>query len=279
VAYEQVVLPRFVRDGAVLHCPGNLVPLPPWRPPTSLVVQNPNLFGTGRRLPHNRRWRRRLQAATARRSVRSADAVIAVSEAMMAEIRADVPDLGNRGVVVQSGAPSWPADTEAFARELPPQGYVLSVANDAPHKRLDDLVEAWASAFPTSGPGLVLVGHVAPRPHRDGVVYAGPVSDQRVLRGLVEGALVMVSTSALEAHPHTPAVAGALGCPLILSDIPPHREVAGEHPLAYVPVGDVGALAAALRAAAADPTRRPWAWPITWDDHARELVAVWESLV
>jgi hypothetical protein len=42
-----------------------------------------------------------------------------------------------------------------------------------------------------------------------------------------------------------------------------------------VPVDDVDALAAAL--AAADGARRPWTWPVTWDDHARQLVQVWEQ--
>ncbi len=291
--YEQARLPRTVADGTVLHCPANLAPiLPGRRPATVVTIQNPNLFGVGRALPHNSAWYRRLRIYGARRSVELATRVIAVSEAMMAQVRADVPTLGERGVVVQSGAPQWVPD------ERRPEGvavegldYLLSLANDAPHKRLDDLVRAWAQAFSRLGseaPVLLFVGDLpesrrqaqrslVPEAMRPRLVYTGQLDGPQELRWLVAHAIAMVATSSLEAHPHTPAEAGALGCPLILSDIPPHRETATDHPFAYVPVGDLDALATALEKVAAGADRTPWTWPITWDDHARELIGVWES--
>ena len=96
--YEQERLPRKVADGTVLHCPANLAPiLPGRRPATVVTIQNPNLFGVGRALPHNHAWYRRLRIYGARRSVELATRVIAVSEAMMAQVRADVPTLGEQG--------------------------------------------------------------------------------------------------------------------------------------------------------------------------------------
>lgn len=292
LVYEQVGLVRRVGDAAVLHCPGNLAPiLPGLRPTTVVTIQNPNLFGVGRALPHNRAWYRRLRVYGARRSVEVSTRVVAVSEAMMAQVRADVPDLGGRGVVVQSGRPEW-VDEETRPAGLPVAGldYLLSLANDAPHKRLDDLVRAWVEAFADEpdAPHLVFVGGLpverraqqralVPPGLRDRLVHTGQVAGPAELRWLVAHALAMVATSALEAHPHTPAEAGALGCPLVLSDIPPHRETATDHPFAYVPVGDVDALAIALRGVVANGDRAAWEWPISWDDHARALIGVWES--
>src|SRR5690606_28515163 len=76
----------------------------------------------------------------------------------------------------------------------------------------------------------------------------------------------------------TPAEAGTLGTPLVLSDIPAHREVAGGH-ATFVPIDDVAALRAALAAVVADPARHRWELPWTWDDHARRLVSLFDSLV
>lgn len=293
LVHEQIGLPRHVPEGAVLHCPGNLAPiLPGRRPATAVTIQNPNLFGVGRALPHNKAWYRRLRVYGARRSVEVSTRVIAVSESMMAQVRADVPDLGDRGVVVQSGRPEW-VEGEERPGGLPVEGldYLLSLANDAPHKRLDDLVLAWDRAFATQGadaPALVFVGGlpearreqqralVAPA-LRSRLLYTGAVDRLEVLRWLVAHGLAMVATSALEAHPHTPAEAGALGCPLVLSDIPPHRETATDHPYAYVPVGDIQALAGALAGVVVDGDRTPWTWPISWDDHARQLIGVWQA--
>lgn len=293
LVHEQIGLPRHVPEGAVLHCPGNLAPiLPGRRPTTAVTIQNPNLFGVGRALPHNKAWYRRLRIYGARRSVEVSTRVIAVSESMMAQVRADVPDLGDRGVVVQSGRPEW-VEGEERPEDLPVAGrdYLLSLANDAPHKRLDDLVRAWDRAFAPQGeaaPALVFVGGlpearraqqralVAPA-LRSRLLYTGAVDRPEALRWLVAHALAMVATSALEAHPHTPAEAGALGCPLVLSDIPPHRETATDHPYAYVPVGDVDALALALVGVVEHGDRTPWLWPVTWDDHARQLIGVWEA--
>ena len=293
LVHEQFGLARRVPAGAVLHCPGNLAPiLPGRRPATAVTIQNPNLFGVGRTLPHNRAWSRRLRVYGARRSVEVSNRVIAVSESMMAQVRADVPDLGDRGVVVQSGRPEW-VEGEERPDGLPVEGldYLLSLANDAPHKRLDDLVRAWDRAFSAGSadaPALVFVGdlpearreqqralvarHLRPR-----LLHTGPVDRPEVLRWLVAHAVAMVATSALEAHPHTPAEAGALGCPLVLSDIAPHRETATDHAYSYVPVGDVETLATVLRGVVTEGDRTPWTWPVTWDDHARQLIGVWEA--
>ncbi|MCB9373365.1 MAG: hypothetical protein H6518_11395 [Microthrixaceae bacterium] len=244
----------------------------------------------GQALPHNRAWYRRLRIHGARRSVERSTRVVAVSEAMMAQVRADVPTLGERGVVVQSGRPEW-VDGEEPPVGLPVSGldYLLSLANDAPHKRLDDLVLAWGRAFGDAGaeaPALVFVGDLpaarcaeqrALVPAACATACSTPArsSAPRCCAGSWP-TLAMVATSALEATPHARR-GGRFGCPLVLSDIPPHRETATDHPFAYVPVGAVDALAEVLPRVVVEGDRTPWEWPLSWDDHARELIGVWEA--
>lgn len=87
---------------------------------------------------------------------------------------------------------------------------------------------------------------------------------------MLQRARALVAVSTLETFGFTPAEAGAVGCPIVLSDIPAHREVAGGH-ARYVPVGDAGALRAAIETLPPRGTRRIWRWPVSWDDHARQL--------
>jgi glycosyltransferase involved in cell wall biosynthesis len=104
------------------------------------------------------------------------------------------------------------------------------------------------------------------------------VADRAEVRWLLAHALAMVAPSALEAFPLTPAEAGSLGCPVILSDIPAHREVAGDH-ATYVPVGDIDGLAGAIGNAVDRPSRRkPWTLRQTWESNARALAAVFDEL-
>lgn len=286
--YEQLVIPfPSGHDRSVLYYPANFVPLGPWRAPVVLTLQNPNYFGPAKLLPHNRSLLERAKHALSRASVRRADHVVAISESLRNEVLRDLPAAARKMTVIQSGAPTWPEQEKPPGQSAPAVGsYFLSVANDYPHKRLDALIEGWTAAFRDviDRPRLVLVGDVTQERRQaqralagrlvTDLIHAGPITDRGELRWWVENALAMVTVSALEAHPLTPAEAGALGCPLILSDIPPHREVAGGH-ATYVPVRDPSALPAALSRIHAKPqTRTAWYWPITWHDHARRLVAV-----
>jgi len=178
--------------------------------------------------------------------------------------------------------------------------YFLSLANDAPHKNLDVTVAAWVSAFaeepdPTLVPPLVVAGRffaperreqqrrlVAPR-LQDRLVQLDGVTDRGEVKWLLLNARAMISSATLEAHPLTPAEAGSLGCPLILSDIPAHREVAGDHAV-YVAPANADNLVQAIRALGpggesagpgARPASRPtWTAPTSWDENARLLAAV-----
>jgi glycosyltransferase involved in cell wall biosynthesis len=197
-------------------------------------------------------------------------------------------------VVVQDGAPTWPdAGVQPDGLGLEPGSYLISVAQDWPHKLLDRLVSVWSAACAgrPEHPKLVMVGAVTDvvRVRRMGLVepglrndleQLGAVADRAHLRWLLEHAVASVSLSALEAHPHGPAEAGVLGCPLILSDTAPHREVtapAGPDAVTFVVLDDVDAQVEALRAPPTD--RTPWTWPHTWADNARALGRAFDELL
>lgn len=280
MAFEQVSMPAEFRR-ATFYCPGNFAPhFAASR--TLLVLQNPNYFGRGRLLPHNRTVSRRFQIHLSRDSVRRAGRTLAISSSLRSEVVGDLPGAADRVGTLLSGAPVWPDHAIRPASFSPlPNPYLLSIANDAPHKRIDDLVTAWASARRAEGTNcdLVLAGRfTADRltvlrsiaSGVEGLVAIGGVGDRREVRWLYENASAMVSTSVLEAHPLTPAEAGSLGCPLILSDIPPHREVAVAN-ATYVAPRDTVALADAITAVGARREEIRWEWPITWETNATVL--------
>jgi len=164
------------------------------------------------------------------------------------------------------------------------QPFALSLANDYPHKHLDDLVAGWARSGHLQ---LVVAGEVSEARRVElselagdrgrELVFLGTVSRPNVV-WLLKHAAIAVSCSTVEAFPLTIVEAGATGCPLLLSDIPSHREVAGEH-AQYVPSGNVAALSAALRRLPASPKREPWTWGRSWADNAKDLGRVIDTLL
>lgn len=278
--WEQTRLPAIARAYDVLYCPANYAPF--WgRTPRVLTQQNHNYVGYGRRLAHNRGPGSVARAGLSIVSMRRADHVVAISESLAVAMREDrlLRTLMDRVTVVLSGAPAWPGPSRVPATGMPAAPYVLSVANDSPHKRLPDVVAAWART--TTEAELVLVGRtrretqlqlVELAGHRsDRLVFVGPVEDRRELRAFYESAALAVSGSELEAFPLVPHEAGSVGCPLVLSDIAPHREVARDR-ARYVPVGEVGLLGDAIdEVLTHPPSREPWRWDRSWEDNAREL--------
>ena len=153
------------------------------------------------------------------------------------------------------------------------------------HKRVAVAVEGWRRAVDATGPSapaLVVAGglpdvvsaecRAAAGEHADRLHFTGHVQRPQ-LRTLYEKARAMVSMSVLEAFPLAPGEAAALGCPVILSDIAPHREVTAGAQVSFVPPGDPQALADTLvrEVFRTTPPRTVWRWPWTWEDNARDL--------
>ncbi len=284
--YEQLRLPW--RRPDVLYCPANFAPLVS-RAPTVLTIHNPHYYGSGLEVFYTRSLRPPAKVWANHLAMRRVDAVVGISHAQAREALATVPRVANKLRVIQSGAPSWPAESE----KVPgiPERYVLTVSNGALHKRVQDVVEGWATALDVAGGdvALVIAGRVtdaqitayrtAAGRHHGRLVLLGPVRQRAQLKYVYERAMAMISMSELEAFPLTPSEAGSVGCPLVLSDIPPHREVSLNNGT-FVAVGDLQALAQVLSRGFQtwEPGSRPWMWPLTWDDNARALIEVFEEV-
>jgi glycosyltransferase involved in cell wall biosynthesis len=288
LAFEQLILPLRVGRGVdVVYCPANFVPLAMKRP-TVLAQHNANYFGHGRLLAKERGGiRSRAEIALARLSLLRADAVVVISESLRAEMERDNAWSEKCTVILAGAPPPEKAPTRPPSLHLG-KSFLLSVANDYPHKRLDDLVRAWSGLTAADPPSLVMVGTISPQriehhralvpaDRRPLLIHMGTMDERAQVWWLLEHALALVITSELEAFPLTPAEAGHVGCPLVLTDIPPHREVTAGRGT-YFQVGDIDGLRARLVELWERPVeRQPWEWPHTWEQYAERLATLLES--
>jgi glycosyltransferase involved in cell wall biosynthesis len=140
---------------------------------------------------------------------------------------------------------------------LAPKRYALCVARLDEQKRQLDLIRAFAS-IPSPSWKLALVGGadyssdyaravIEAASATSGVILLG-VQTGDALRELFTHAGVFVLPSSHEGQPIAVLEAMSYGCPTILSDITPHREI-GVSNAEFVPVGDAAALAERLTAA------------------------------
>jgi glycosyltransferase involved in cell wall biosynthesis len=214
------------------------------------------------------------------RALRRARAVVTVSEAMADEIRAEYGSIAPPVFVAPNGVdPSWsradPASDEDLRRLGIPPRYVLFVGNMEPRKNLGTLVRAHAAARreDPSVPMLVLVG---PSGWGDRWQGAAPDPQDAVLIGYLSGgdlqrvvtrATAVCMPSHYEGFGLPVLEAMAAGRPVLASDIPAHREIAGGHATLLSP-DDVGAWAEALvgldRVVGSDTDRQAHAAGYTW---------------
>lgn len=285
-AYEQARLPNRACD--LLYCAANFGPavLPP-RAPAVLAIHNAHYYGRGLAQGAAGASRRGIRVRANHLAMKRSDAVVAVSRSLRDEAVATVPGVAEKTRVIPCGRPEWPG--EAVPVTAVPGRYVLTLASPAPHKRVADMVAGWARSLDLSGDSvpLVVAGELTAAQrseHRaaagrygDELLHLGPVRDRAQLRWLYENALAMVSMSALESLSLTPVEAGSVGCPVVLTDIPAHREATLGHGT-FVPTGDTAGLATELAAGYGrwKPGSEPWHWETTWDDHARALLEVFE---
>jgi glycosyltransferase involved in cell wall biosynthesis len=144
--------------------------------------------------------------------------------------------------------------------------YLLHVGDHGPRKGIDNLIKAYSAAEEL--PPLVLAG-----PGEAGVdgriIRTGYLNDVE-LRSVVAGASALVLPSRDEGFGLPVLEALACNVPVVCSDVPALREVAGGQ-ATLVPYGDLDALTAALTDALADPppsavlaARRAHAATFTW---------------
>jgi glycosyltransferase involved in cell wall biosynthesis len=250
-------LPRSARGAGVVHATGLVLPPGGRRLVVTVHDLNVELYPELVPQPWRALYRRSLQQA-----VRHADVLLTSTRAIADALQERFAVAADRLAVTPFGpglAPGAPRDDAAPARLGVRPPYVLSVGTLEPRKDQVGLVRAFAAAdLPdhqlvlagargwgaeaverAAGPGVVLTGAVPPEALA--ALYAG--ADAFALPSRYEG----FGLPALEALAH--------GVPTVVSDDPALVEVTGGAAL-VVPVGDVDALADALRALTADGALR-----------------------
>lgn len=227
-------------------------------------------------------------------SGRVPDQIIVVSRALEQHYRSE---FGRATEYVPNGVIQWPAVPASAlpaGHGLVPGRYALFVGRLVPEKRVDLLIEAFRRV-----PGdqqLAIVGDSSfsdqySRRLRDlaaqdpRVVFTGFAYGDE-LAALYQHAGVFVQPSALEGLPLTLLEAASHDAPVLVSDIPPHREVLGEgsgrHQM--VPVDSVDALAGAVsfmlqHPRPRDATSRAWRQSVldrhSWEAATDQLEALY----
>lgn len=237
-------------------------------------------------------------------AVRRAAALFTVSDTSRAAI-ADRLGIAHERVAVVPEAPDpifSPRDTDEVARALTALGlasgrpFLVFAGGISPHKNIETLLEAHARLKATRNgelPVLVLVGDLENDPYvsaastlrsriavlgvEQSVHLPGFVSDE-TLACLYSGAAAVVLPSLAEGFGLPAVEAAACGAPLLLSDIPAHRETLGDAAV-YFPPRDVDALVRAVEHVLTDvefgqslaERGRAAVRRLSWDDTAARL--------
>lgn len=176
--------------------------------------------------------------------------------------------------------------------QLRPQAYVLTVSRIVPEKRHLDLIAAW-SRLQGDGMTLVIAGLPDLMSERYGrrVHDAAAATSNVVLAGfrtgaelqaLYENAALFVLPSSHEGLPIALLEAMAHGCPVLVSDLPAHRDLK-LGPQNYHAVGDVDDLAAKIGEHLSRTPTSPPCWesmlrPFRWTTIAAETLAAYRDV-
>lgn len=228
-----------------------------------------------------------------RLAARWADAVVCVSATVRDRFLALHPHAAARTTALRSlgGLPEadGPNRSPVLAElGLEPGRYVLAVGRVEATKAFGDLIAAFRRAAP-DGLKLVVVG--AATDPAEGAALAGEAGGPVVLAGfragealrrLYEAAALFVHPSRMEGYGLVVAEALGAGCPVLVTDIAPHREF-GLPEACHYPPGDVAALARALAVPDYGRYRCPAAAAAqradSWTRVAREHVALLDRLM
>lgn len=241
----------------------------PWRCPVPAVVTVHDLTALLFPETHTLKVRWSLLPFL-RRSLETARAVIAPSQATAADLAFHFPESAAKTRVVAEGVdpefrPGTVDEIAATRAELgAPGGYLFYAGTLEPRKNVDTLLTAWAALRredEEATPPLVLAGGygwgskpllkrieaLAPL----GVSYLGRVERAHLVR-LFQAARAFVYPSLYEGFGLPPLEAMACGVPVVVGDSSSLPEVVGDAGLAVDP-RDPGALAGAVKKLLADP--------------------------
>lgn len=248
-AWEQLVLPTKVL-GQALWSPANFGPVVHRRQLLTLhdasVWDHPEWFSRSYAT-----WFRLIVPRVAR----GAQRVVTVSEFSRERILVHLPFLKAKISVMPWATEPLCRPSQQFpAGEIPAGPFVLTVGSLEPRKNLHRLLEAWDVVRRSYGRvRLVVVGgqhsaalrNVTPVSGRQGVVLLGHVADSTLI-SLYRSCLGFVFPSLYEGFGLPPVEAAAFGCRVVVSALPPLREVLGEGPI-YVDPLSTESLAEGLR--------------------------------
>jgi glycosyltransferase involved in cell wall biosynthesis len=218
-------------------------------------------------------------AGLRRRALQRADALVAITDYERRVIRR-LAGRGARVVVVPNGV------EEVAPAEASPagEGHVLLLGGISARKRQRDVVEALAGA------GEIVVAGAFTGPEeeleaweaavlRSGATWLGEVSDPAVVARLQRDAAVLVHLSRAEVQSLAVIETLAQGTPVVLSDIPSHRELAESHPEWVRLAGNVRDVRGLVEQVRAQPPAGPPPAVPSWADVAGQLEALYRSLL
>ncbi|MFM9936644.1 MAG: glycosyltransferase family 4 protein [Novosphingobium sp.] len=292
-AWEQLVLPRRVRDGHLL-CLGNTAPLRALhaRHPTTVMIHDLSYrqFPRAYRL-HYRLGHRFMLPSLLRR----AQTILTVSEREKAMLAALRPEARGRIRVVQNGGWRDGAATAADAALPafgPPAsasaaGYLLYVGSLSQRKNIHGVLAVAVRLAREDGQATLIVGGgsdilapiagAVPADVAHLVKFTGPVTALEALGELYRNAGCLLFPSFYEASPLPPVEAMGLGCPVVVSAIPAMTERCGTAAV-YCDPHSVNDMVAAVRRVLANPAalaargmHHASRW--TWRDQAEGVLA------
>lgn len=190
-------------------------------------------------------------------------------------------------------APEFAPEGEPFAGH-DGSPYLLHVGSCIPRKRIDVLLSVFAAVH-NQRPDLRLLhaggNWTAEQERRIATLGIGdaivslPKLDRTELAALYRDAAVVLMPSEAEGFGLPVVEALACGAPVVASDIPVLREVGGDA-VTFRPVGDVAAWTHAVLELLDDPaaapsreTRLARASLFTWREHARRVLAAYETML
>lgn len=187
---------------------------------------------------------------------RGADAVVSNSRGGDDYWRARLPKYIPRHAVANGIPLAEIAKAEPISREAlglaPDDKIVLHVGRLSPQKNIETLVPALDEAARSVAMVAYLCGDGTHEAEAHRLLGVAARSDIRLLGyrpdvlSLMKRADALVSVSRFEGHPNAVLEAAACGCPLVLSDIAAHREIASEESAVFVDLDSVHEVAAGI---------------------------------
>lgn len=235
--------------------------------------------------PETMSRKNRLVAAFMERALHQADRIACISAFTRDRLAAHWPHLRERSEVVHLACNQRLRDSPDV--ELGIEGpFVLNVDTFEPRKNLGLFLRAAQRMpkmiFAHCGPiGWNVASDLALAKSLPNVRLLGYV-DEPTLASLYRTAAAAVFPSFYEGFHLAPLDAASLGCPVLLSEIPVHREVLGDA-ASYFPVQDVEALLAGIgkistRRNELGQAARARAARFRWEDSAKKLAQLFSSI-